>query len=53
VWAGLITVMNVLTIRQKQAPDHPVIPGNRWGLALVAGAMLLLTITISPFHLNW
>jgi membrane-associated protease RseP (regulator of RpoE activity) len=53
VWAGLITVMNVLTIRQKQAPDHPVIPGNRWGLALVAGAMLLLTITRSPFHMNW
>ena len=51
VWAGLITVMNVLTIRQKQAPDHPVIPGNRWGLAFVAGAMLLLTITRSPFHI--
>jgi membrane-associated protease RseP (regulator of RpoE activity) len=52
VWAGLITVMNVLTIRQKQAPDHPAIPGNRWGLALVAGAMLLLTITVSPFRMN-
>ena len=52
VWAGLITVMNVLTLRLRQAPDHPSIPGNRWALALLAGVMLLLTFTISPFHIT-
>jgi membrane-associated protease RseP (regulator of RpoE activity) len=51
VWAGLITVMNVLTIRQRQAPDHPAIPGSRWPLALLAGLMLVLTFTIFPFQI--
>ncbi|HKV78220.1 MAG TPA: site-2 protease family protein [Candidatus Sulfotelmatobacter sp.] len=51
VWAGLITVMNVLTIRQRQAPDHPVIPASRWALALLAALMLVLTFTRSPFHI--
>jgi len=51
VWGGLITVMNVLTIRQQQAPHDPAIPGNRWALALLAGLMLALTFTISPFHI--
>jgi membrane-associated protease RseP (regulator of RpoE activity) len=51
VWAGLITVMNVLTIRQRQAPDHPAIPGSRWALALLAGLMLVLTFTSRPFHI--
>ncbi len=50
LWAGLITVMNVLTIRHRQAPDYPGIPGNRWGLALFAAIMLLLTFTLSPFR---
>jgi membrane-associated protease RseP (regulator of RpoE activity) len=51
VWAGLITVMNVLTIRQQQAPDSPALPGSRWALALLAGLMLILTFTISPFQI--
>jgi membrane-associated protease RseP (regulator of RpoE activity) len=52
VWAGLITAMNVLTIRQHQAPDHPAIPGSRWALALLAGLMLVLTFTVSPFQIG-
>lgn len=53
VWAGLITVMNFLTIRHQQAPNYPVIPASRWVWALIAGAMLILTFTTSPFHMNW
>lgn len=52
VWAGLITVMNVFTIRQQQAPDYPAIPASRWALALLAGLMLVLTFTIFPFHIS-
>ena len=52
VWAGLITVMNVLTIRQKQAPDYPEIPASRWVLALFAAVMLVMTFTVSPFQMN-
>ena len=47
----LSPVMNVLTIRQRQAPDHPAIPASRWALALLAGLMLVLTFTIFPFHI--
>jgi membrane-associated protease RseP (regulator of RpoE activity) len=52
VWAGLITVMNVLTIRHKQAPEYPAMPGSRWALAMLAGAMLAVTFTKSPFHIS-
>jgi len=52
VWAGLITVMNVLTIRHRQAPDYPEIPASRWVLACLAAAMLLVTFTISPFRIS-
>jgi membrane-associated protease RseP (regulator of RpoE activity) len=52
VWAGLITAMNVLTIRQRQAPDYPPIPGSRWVLGALAAAMLALTFTISPFRVS-
>jgi len=52
VWAGLITIMNVLTIRHKQAPDYPAMPGSRWGLAVLAGLMLVVTFTKSPFHIS-
>jgi membrane-associated protease RseP (regulator of RpoE activity) len=52
LWAGLITVMNVLTIRHRQAPDYPGIPGNRWRLALLAAMMLILTFTLSPFRVS-
>lgn len=51
VWAGLITVMNVLTIRQRQAPDYPDVPGSRWALGLLAAVMLAVTFTISPFRI--
>ena len=53
VWAGLIIVMNVLTYRQQQAPDFPPLPGNRWILVLLAGVMLALTFTVSPFEMSW
>lgn len=53
VWAGLIVVMNVLTYRQRQAPEYPVLPASRWVLALLALIMLALTFTISPFQMNW
>ena len=52
VWAGLILVMNVLTYRQKQAPDFPELPVSRWIWAAMAMAMLLLTFTISPIQLR-
>ncbi len=53
VWAGLIIVMNVLTYRQQQAPEYPVLPASRWALALLALIMLALTFTISPFQISW
>ena len=53
VWAGLLIVMNVLTFRQRQAPEYPDLPANRWVLALLALIMLVLTFTISPFQTNW
>lgn len=51
-WATLIAIMNVLTYRQKQAPEFPVIPSNRWLVALAGAAMLALTFTVSPFKAN-
>lgn len=53
MWAGLIIVMNVLTYRQQQAPEYPMLPASRWALALLALIMLALTFTISPFTFNW
>jgi|SRR5271157_1768940 len=53
VWAGLLIVMNVMTYRQRQAPEYPSLPANRWALALVAVIMLALTFTISPFQMNY
>ena len=50
-WAGLITVMNVLTYRQQQAPDYPELPSGRWMLAALALIMLVVTFTVSPFQL--
>ena len=49
-WAALITAMNILTFRQRQAPDFPELPAGRWMLAPLALLMLLLTITISPIR---
>jgi len=53
VWAGLLIVMNVLTYRQQQAPEYPMLPVSRWMLALLAIIMLGLTFTISPFQMSW
>jgi len=50
-WAGVLVVMNLLTLRLQQAPEFPELPPGRWTLALAALIMLLLTFTISPFHL--
>lgn len=53
VWAGLLVVMNLLTYRQRQAPEYPSLPVNRWALALLALIMMVLTFTISPFQMSW
>lgn len=53
MWAGLIIAMNVLTYRVQQAPDFPELPANRWGLAVVAAIILVLTFVVSPFQMNW
>jgi len=53
VWAGLLVVMNVMTYRQEQAPDYPMLPASRWPLAVLAAIMLALTFTVSPFQMSW
>jgi membrane-associated protease RseP (regulator of RpoE activity) len=53
VWAGLLIVMNVMTYRQQQAPEYPMLPASRWPLAVLAVLMLALTFTISPFQMAW
>jgi membrane-associated protease RseP (regulator of RpoE activity) len=53
VWAGLLLLMNVMTHRQEQAPAYPMLPANRWPLAVLALIMLALTFTISPFQMSW
>jgi membrane-associated protease RseP (regulator of RpoE activity) len=53
LWAGLILLMNVLTYRQKQAPEFPKLPPSRWILAMLALAMLIVTFTVSPLQMNW
>lgn len=53
VWASLLIVMNVLTFRQRQAPEFPLLPPSRWVLGLVALIMLVLTFAVSPVQLNW
>jgi len=55
-WAFLVTAMNIITWRQRQAPDWPDIPSSRWGLALLGLVMLILTFTPVPFSgpgLSW
>jgi membrane-associated protease RseP (regulator of RpoE activity) len=52
MWAGLITAMNILTWRQRQAPVFPALPANRWVLAAMAAVMLALTLTIVPFQIT-
>lgn len=50
IWAGLLVAMNLLTYRQEQAPEYPLIPVSRWPLAALAAMMMALTFTISPFQ---
>jgi membrane-associated protease RseP (regulator of RpoE activity) len=52
MWAGLIIAMNVLTWRQRQAPEFPTLPTSRWALGLLALILLMLTFTISPFQIH-
>ena len=52
VWAGLLLAMNIFTYRQQQAPEYPMLPANRWVLALLALILLALTFTISPFRVD-
>lgn len=52
-WAGLLVIMNVLTFRQQQAPEYPMLPPTRWALGLLAIILLTLTFTISPLQLNF
>jgi hypothetical protein len=42
--------MNVISWRQRQAPDFPGISSGRWLLAAVALLMLVLTFAPVPFH---
>jgi len=44
--------MNILTWRQRQAPEFPGLPRNRWALAALAVIMLALTITVTPFQIT-
>jgi len=53
MWAALLTAMNILTWRQRQAPEFPALPASRWILGGVALLLLLLTFTVSPFQVNW
>ncbi len=50
IWAGLLVGMNLLTYRQEQAPEYPLLPASRWPLAALAVMMMALTFTISPFQ---
>lgn len=50
VWAGLITVMNIISWRQRQAPDYPELRGARWGVAVLGLLMLIVTLTPSPLR---
>jgi membrane-associated protease RseP (regulator of RpoE activity) len=51
-WAGILSVMNTLGYRLEQAPEHPVLPRNRWTLGAMAAVMLALTFTVSPFRVT-
>ena len=56
VWAGLVAAMNIISWRQRQAPEFPAIHGSRWLLALIGLILLILTLTPMPFRgaaLNW
>src|ERR1041384_357746 len=48
-WAFLVTAMNIITWRQRQAPDDSELPPSRRGLAFVGLGLLVLTFTVVPF----
>ena len=48
IWAALIATMNIISWRQRQAPDFPRIHRSRWLLAFVALLMLAVTFTPVP-----
>ncbi len=50
VWAVLIVIMNIVTWRQRQAPDLPRFRGVRWALAVLALVMLIVTLTPDPLR---
>jgi membrane-associated protease RseP (regulator of RpoE activity) len=50
-WAGLVTLMNILTLRHEQAPRFPDIPTGRWVLGFIALLLLLLTISVTPIQI--
>jgi len=50
LWAALITIMNAATWKHEQAPRDPVLPGNRWALAVAGAIMLALTLTLAPLQ---
>src|SRR5450631_1734441 len=50
VWAGLITVMNIISWRQRQAPDFPELRGTRWGVSVLGLLMLIITLTPAPLR---
>ena len=48
IWAALVAAMNIISWRQRQAPDFPGVQGTRWLLGGVALAMLAVTFTRVP-----
>jgi membrane-associated protease RseP (regulator of RpoE activity) len=50
VWAVLVAATNIMSWRQRQAPDFPRLGPGRWALALLGLIMLVLTITLVPFQ---
>ncbi len=56
LWAFLVTAMNIISWRQRQAPDYPDLPPSRWALAVAGLLLLVLTFTVVPFYgegLGW
>ncbi len=52
IWAALVATINIISWRQRQAPDFPKIRGARWGLALLGLLMLIVTLTPVPLQLH-
>ena len=50
VWAGLVAAMNIVSWRQRQAPEYPEIHSSRWAFALLALLLLILTFAPIPFR---